>query len=62
MEKVVVVSGTELKSDRHNSYGPSDDMEAVNNYLDKGWTVKNIHTATTNNITTVIFVLEKEYK
>ena len=60
MEKVVVVSGTELKSNRNTSYGPSDDMEVVNKYLDKGWTVKNIHTAATNDTTTVIFVLEKE--
>ena len=60
MEKVVVVSGTELKSNRNTPHGPSDDMGVVNKYLDKGWTVKNIHTATTNDTTTVIFVLEKE--
>ena len=60
MEKVVVVSGNALESDRHTPYGHYDDMEVVNKYLDKGWTVKNIHTTTTNDTTTVIFVLEKE--
>lgn len=59
MEKVVAVSGTDLKSNKHTTSGTYDDMEVVNQFLDKGWTVKNIHTATTNDIITAIFVLEK---
>ena len=47
MEKVVII-------------GSKYDAEEVNKYLDQGWSVKNIHSATTSNETTIVFVLEKK--
>ena len=52
MEKVVIISG------HSRIYGKEADE--VNEYLDKGWTVKTVNMAATNDGTTVIFVLEKE--
>ena len=52
MEKVVIIG----------SVGDISSYKAkeVNEYLDKGWTVKTIHTVGTNEYTTAIFVLEKK--
>ena len=52
MEKVVIIGSV----DEISSYK----AEEVNKYLDKGWTVKTIHTAVTKDHTTAIFVLEKK--
>ena len=52
MEKVVIIGSL----DNISSY----QAEEVNKYLDKGWTVKTIHTAATKDYTTAIFVLEKK--
>lgn len=52
MEKVVIISSSwEISSDH---------AEEVNKYLDKGWSVKTVHTAATEGHMTAIFVLEKE--
>ncbi len=52
MEKVVIIGSiNDISSYR---------AEEVNKYLDKGWTVKIIHTAVTGDYTTAIFVLEKK--
>ena len=51
MEKVVIISST-------NDH-LSNEQKKVNEYLDNGWKVKAIHTATANEYVTVIFVLEK---
>ena len=52
MEKVVIIGS-------YNDIS-SYKAEEVNKYLDKGWTVKTIHTAVTKDHTTAIFVLEKK--
>ena len=52
MEKVVIVGSI----GNLHSYDAKD----VNEYLDKGWTVKSIHTTTNKEYMTAIFVLEKK--
>ena len=49
MEKVVILHG-------HDYIYDEDD---INEYLEKGWTVKSVSTVATKEYVTAIFVLEK---
>ena len=51
MEKVIIISGTHYTDLRNEA--------KVNVYLDQGWSVKTIHTTTSKDVVTIIFVLEK---
>ena len=52
MEKVVIMYGVGNISDYQ--------ADEVNEYLDKGWTVKSVNMAATKEYTTAIFVIEKK--
>ena len=51
MEKAIAVYG-HYSLDKYN-------MSDINEYLDKGWKVKTIHTVVVDEYVTAIFILEK---